>query len=114
MLNQHQMALKNTVFSVVPPLPRHRNLSKGSLVHFNHYRTWVQLVLFAGTTKKVNFESNKGALAVSLTKDEMEEIEAAVPAHLVAGDPIDETRMKGTWRYSQSPPLTTSHTSQGP
>ena len=66
------------------------------------------LVLFAGTTKKVNFESNKGALAVSLTKDEMEEIEAAVPSHMIAGDPMDETHMKCTWRYSQSPPLTST------
>jgi aryl-alcohol dehydrogenase-like predicted oxidoreductase len=66
------------------------------------------IVPIPGTTKKVNFESNKGALAVSLTKDEMEEIEAAVPAHMVAGDPMGETHMKSTWRYSQSPPLTST------
>jgi len=63
------------------------------------------VVPIPGTTKKANLESNIGSVAVSLSKDDMMEIEAAVPAHEVAGDRFIGSFMERTWRQLVSPPL---------
>ncbi len=42
------------------------------------------VVPILGSTKKANLESSIGSVAISLSKEEMTEIEAAVPAHEVA------------------------------
>jgi len=59
----------------------------------------------SGTTKIANLDSNIGALRVSLSKEEMEELEAAVPAHEVAGERYMEGVMEKTFRFVSSPPL---------
>jgi diketogulonate reductase-like aldo/keto reductase len=56
-----------------------------------------------GTTKRKNLEENIGALAVQLSKEDMKEIEDAVPHLEVAGDRYGD--MKSTWRFTSSPPL---------
>jgi diketogulonate reductase-like aldo/keto reductase len=63
------------------------------------------VVPIPGTTKKVNLESNIGAVGISLSKEEIAEIEAAVPPSEVAGDRYHADHLKGTWRYAQTPPL---------
>lgn len=59
----------------------------------------------SGTTKVVNLDSNIDSLAVSLTEEEMKELEAAVPVHEIAGERHMEVIMENTWRYVISPPL---------
>jgi diketogulonate reductase-like aldo/keto reductase len=63
------------------------------------------LGIIAGTTKIVNLDSNIGALEVSLSKEDMAELEAAVPVHEVAGERYMEGVMERTFRYVDSPPL---------
>lgn len=63
------------------------------------------VVPIPGTTKLKNLEENIGALAVKLSKEEIEEIEAAVPHAEVAGERYDQGAMTTTWRYVTSPPL---------
>ncbi|CAK9206997.1 unnamed protein product [Sphagnum troendelagicum] len=63
------------------------------------------VVPIPGTTKKVNLESNIGAVGISLSKEEIAEIEAAVPQSEVAGDRYHADHLKATWRYAQTPPL---------
>lgn len=63
------------------------------------------VVPIPGTTKKANLESNIGAVAISLSKEEIKEIEAAVPISEVAGDRYHADHLKDTWRYSSTPPL---------
>ncbi len=63
------------------------------------------VVPIPGTTKKVNLESNIGAVGISLPKEEIAEIEAAVPPSEVAGDRYHADHLKGTWCYAQTPPL---------
>jgi aryl-alcohol dehydrogenase-like predicted oxidoreductase len=63
------------------------------------------VVPIPGTTKKANLESNIGAVGVSLSKEEIKEIEAAVPISEVAGDRYHADHLKGTWRYASTPPL---------
>jgi len=59
----------------------------------------------SGTTKIANLDSNVGALGVLLSKEDMEELEAAVPVHEIAGDRYNEDGMRGTFKYTSSPPL---------
>lgn len=71
---------------------------------------WVQhkgkdIVAIPGTTKIVNLDSNIDSLGVSLTKEEMEQLEAAVPIHEVAGERYMEGILEKTWRYMSTPPL---------
>jgi len=63
------------------------------------------LVPIPGTTKIANLDSNIGALGVSLSKEDMEELEAAVPVHEIAGDRYNEDNMGATFQYASSPPL---------
>ena len=53
----------------------------------------------------MNLDSNIDSLGISLTKEDMEQLEAAVPVHEVAGERFDEARMLRTWRHIISPPL---------
>jgi aryl-alcohol dehydrogenase-like predicted oxidoreductase len=57
------------------------------------------------TTKKANLESNIRAVGVSLSKEEIKEIEAAVLMSKVAGDRYHADHLKATWRYAATPPL---------
>jgi hypothetical protein len=59
----------------------------------------------SGTTKIMNLDSNIDSLGVSLTKEEMEQLEAAVPIHEVAGERYMEGILEKTWRYMSTPPL---------
>lgn len=63
------------------------------------------MVPIPGTTKIVNLDSNIGALGVSLSKKEVEELEAAVPVHKVAGNRYMEGPMEQTFAFITSPPL---------
>ena len=72
------------------------------------FQTWWYLVgLIVGTTKKVNLESNAGALAVKLSKEDIEEIEAAIPPHVIVGERQGAAYVKRTWNHVVSPPLDT-------
>jgi hypothetical protein len=53
----------------------------------------------------VNLDSNIDSLGVSLTEQEMEQLEAAVPVHEIAGERYMEYGLVRTWRYVSSPPL---------
>ncbi len=57
------------------------------------------------TTKKANLESNIRAVGISLSKEEIKEIEAAVLISKVAGDGYHADHLKATWRYAATPPL---------
>jgi aryl-alcohol dehydrogenase-like predicted oxidoreductase len=70
------------------------------LLHKGNY-----VVPIPGTTKKVNLESNIGAIAVALSKEEIVKIEAAVPTDEVAGERSFDFIMKFSWRVASSPPL---------
>ncbi|CAM6035898.1 unnamed protein product [Sphagnum compactum] len=70
------------------------------LLHKGNY-----VVPIPGTTKKVNLESNIGAIAVALSKEEIVKIEAAVPIDEVAGERSFDFIMKFSWRVASSPPL---------
>lgn len=56
-----------------------------------------------GTTKIENLESNIGALSVSLTAEEMAELEGLASGDTVAGDRY-ASRLS-TWETSDTPPL---------
>lgn len=71
---------------------------------------WVQhqgrdVVPIPGTTKAKNLEENVGALAVQLSKEEMKEIEDAVPQTDVVGTRYPDGGMSLTWRFNHSLPL---------
>lgn len=53
----------------------------------------------------MNLDSNLESLAVSLTDEEIEQLEAAVPVHEIAGERYMEGVMERTWRFVTSPPL---------
>jgi aryl-alcohol dehydrogenase-like predicted oxidoreductase len=63
------------------------------------------VVPIPGTTKKANLESNIGAVAVALSKEEIAEIEAAVPIEEVAGGVNLPVNMQFLRHYTLSPPL---------
>ncbi|KAJ7549477.1 hypothetical protein O6H91_07G054900 [Diphasiastrum complanatum] len=56
-----------------------------------------------GTTKIKNLEENIGAVGIKLSKEEVKEVEDAVPIDKVAGDRYGD--MSNTWRYASTPPL---------
>ncbi|KAK2966166.1 hypothetical protein RJ640_026817 [Escallonia rubra] len=56
-----------------------------------------------GTTKIENFNENIGAVSVSLTPQEMAELEKI--ASLIKGERISEVHMKHSWKYANTPPL---------
>jgi diketogulonate reductase-like aldo/keto reductase len=61
------------------------------------------VVPILGSTKKANLESSIGSVAISLSKEDMTEIEAAVPAHEVAGNKFVGSYEKS---YSELVPTT--------
>lgn len=63
------------------------------------------VVPIPGTTKAKNLEENVGALSIKFSKEELAEIEAAVPVEEVAGDRYGAGAMEMTWRYVQTIPL---------
>jgi aryl-alcohol dehydrogenase-like predicted oxidoreductase len=63
------------------------------------------VVPIPGTTKKANLESSIGAVAVALSKEEIAEIEAAVPIDGVAGGVALPVHLQLSWHYALSPPL---------
>ncbi len=63
------------------------------------------MVPIPGTTRKANLESNIGAFAVALSKEEIAEIEAAVPIDGVAGGVTLPVNMQLSWHYALSPLL---------
>jgi len=56
-------------------------------------------------TKKANLESNIRAVGISLSNEEIKEIEAAVLISKVAGDRYHAHHLKATWCYAATPPL---------
>jgi hypothetical protein len=52
-------------------------------------------------------ESNVGALAVKLSKEDIEEIEAAIPPHVIVGERQLPEYVEKTWKHVASPPLDT-------
>ncbi|KAK2990858.1 hypothetical protein RJ640_002842 [Escallonia rubra] len=61
------------------------------------------VVPIPGTTKIENFNENVGAVSVSLTPQEMAELETI--ASLIKGDRYPEAHMKLSWKYANTPPL---------
>jgi diketogulonate reductase-like aldo/keto reductase len=63
------------------------------------------VVPILGTTEKGNLKSNIRSVAVTLTEEEIEEVEAAVPADEVAGKRHHERSMKLKRHHMVSPPV---------
>jgi aryl-alcohol dehydrogenase-like predicted oxidoreductase len=63
------------------------------------------VVPIPGTTKKANLESNIGAIAIALNKEEIAQIEAVVPIDGVAGGVALPAHLQLSWHYALSPPL---------
>ncbi|CAK9211289.1 unnamed protein product [Sphagnum jensenii] len=70
------------------------------------------VVPILGTTEKGNLKSNIQSVAVTLTEEEIEEVEAAVPAAEVAGERYHERSMKLTRHHVVSPPFSSWKGSQ--
>ena len=58
-----------------------------------------------GTTKIENLNQNIGALAVKLTPEEMAELESFASADAVKGGRYPYPNGFGTWKNSETPPL---------
>ncbi|CAK9167746.1 unnamed protein product, partial [Ilex paraguariensis] len=58
-----------------------------------------------GTTKIENFNQNVGALSIKLTPDEMVELESIATADAVKGERYPSSHMAFTWRFANTPPL---------
>ncbi|CAM6052273.1 unnamed protein product, partial [Sphagnum compactum] len=63
------------------------------------------VVPIPGTTKTANLESNVRALGVSLSEEEMKEIDAAAPIGVVAGARYPAQHLHHTYTHAQTPPL---------
>ncbi|GBG64398.1 hypothetical protein CBR_g44282 [Chara braunii] len=60
-----------------------------------------------GTTSIAHFHDNLGALGLTLSQAQMEEVEAAVPFHQIAGDRYPAAAMRLSWQHATTPPFTT-------
>jgi aryl-alcohol dehydrogenase-like predicted oxidoreductase len=80
-----------------------KNVTPGQLALAWVHHQGKGVVPIPGTTEKKNLEENIGALAVHLSKQELKEIEEAVPHLKVAGNRY--TDMRATWRFAQTPSL---------
>lgn len=58
-----------------------------------------------GTTKVENFNQNVAALSVKLTPEDMAELETIASADAVKGERYGASSMANTWKYSDTPPL---------
>ncbi|KAI5060475.1 hypothetical protein GOP47_0024895 [Adiantum capillus-veneris] len=63
------------------------------------------VVPIPGTTKTKNFDENMAALKVKLSKEDLEEISAAVPAGEVSGERYGGGVEHFTYKYADTPPL---------
>eukprot|EP00250_Pteridium_aquilinum_P019409 c24420_g1_i1 orf=93-1112(+) len=61
------------------------------------------VVPIPGTTKKKNFDENMAALKVELSKEDLDEISAAVPASEVVGDRYGAGMEKRLFQYADTP-----------
>ncbi|KAK2983946.1 hypothetical protein RJ640_002891 [Escallonia rubra] len=61
------------------------------------------VVPIPGTTKFENLDENVRAVSMSLTPQEMAELETI--ASLIKGDRYSEVQMKISWKYANTPPL---------
>ncbi|EFJ19698.1 hypothetical protein SELMODRAFT_110508 [Selaginella moellendorffii] len=72
--------------------------------------TWVQhqgddVVPIPGTTKLQNFEENRASLRVTLSKEDMDEVESVVSVDSVKGERYSDVHITNTWRLTSSLPL---------
>ncbi|CAK9166852.1 unnamed protein product [Ilex paraguariensis] len=58
-----------------------------------------------GTTKIENFNQNVGALSIKLTPDEMAKLESIAIVDAVKGERYSSSHMALTWRFANTPPL---------
>ena len=58
-----------------------------------------------GTTKIENLESNIKALSVKLTPEDMAELDSIASADAVKGDRYAPAHMAHSWRFANTPPL---------
>ncbi|MCO5559394.1 hypothetical protein L7F22_012993 [Adiantum nelumboides] len=63
------------------------------------------VVPIPGTTKTKNFDENMAALKVKLSKEDVKEISAAVPASEVCGERYGGAIGSFTYKYGDTPPL---------
>lgn len=56
-----------------------------------------------GTIKIENLKQNIGSVFVNLTKEDMSELESI--AEVVKGDRYSPAVMKDTWKYANTPPM---------
>lgn len=62
------------------------------------------VVPIPGTTKVKNLDDNIGAVKVKLSKEDLKEISAAVPAGEVAGSRLIGVLEPYSWRVANTPP----------
>lgn len=62
------------------------------------------VVPIPGTTKIKNLDSNIGSFKVNLSKDDLEEIEKAVPISEVVGDRTTGAFVQCSWKFANTPP----------
>lgn len=58
---------------------------------------------FVGTTKIKNLESNIDSFKVKLSKDDLKEIEDAVPISDVVGDRTTDAFVQCSWKFANTP-----------
>ncbi|XP_031248940.1 probable aldo-keto reductase 1 [Pistacia vera] len=63
------------------------------------------VVPIPGTTKIINFDNNIGCVEVKLTKEDLEEIAAAIPVEEVAGSRFkNDSFLRYSWKFANTPP----------
>ncbi|KAJ0078805.1 hypothetical protein Patl1_23319 [Pistacia atlantica] len=63
------------------------------------------VVPIPGTTKIINFDNNIGCVEVKLTKEDLEEISAAIPVEEVAGSRFkNDSFLRYSWKFANTPP----------
>ncbi|EFJ14770.1 hypothetical protein SELMODRAFT_423368 [Selaginella moellendorffii] len=82
-----------------------KNCSPGQLA-----LAWVQhedddVVPIPGTTKLQNFEENRASLRVTLSKEDIDEVESVVSVDSVKGERYSDVHITNTWRFTSSLPL---------
>ncbi|KAJ0014502.1 hypothetical protein Pint_20509 [Pistacia integerrima] len=65
----------------------------------------VHYYVFAIGTTKINFNNNIGCVEVKLTKEDLEEISAAIPVEEVAGSRFkNDSFLRYSWKFANTPP----------
>ncbi|KAI5060792.1 hypothetical protein GOP47_0025212 [Adiantum capillus-veneris] len=97
---------KNKVFyEQIANLAKKHGCTPGQLALAWVFHQGDDIVPIPGTTKMKNFDENMGALRVKLSKKDIEEISAAVPANEVFGERYGGGLEKITYKYSDTPLL---------